>query len=83
MILFGPCMLAAPLVAVIAILALPLWPVAIVVLGVLRILWWPVERVATALDQAWAREWSATLARWYQAVLKPWVYFEQRRPPRN
>jgi hypothetical protein len=81
MILIGPCMLAAPLVAVLAILAVPLWPIAIVVLAVARLVFWPFERLVTAMGYSWATRASSKLAVWFKMALKPWSYFDPPKPP--
>ena len=73
-------MLLAPLVAVLAILALPLWPVAIALLGVVWLLLWPLERVISFTGAPAMRGWSAAVGRVFYIVLKPWVYIEKRYP---
>lgn len=81
MTLIGPCILVAPIVAVLAVLAIPLWPVAIVVLGVTRLLFWPVERIASSLGYEWATPVASKLAVWFGVVLKPWNFFDSPNPP--
>jgi len=78
--LIGPCIFAAPLVAVLAILAVPLWPVAIVVLGVSRLVFWPIERIVTLLGYHWGARVSSKLTAWFKVVLKPWNFFDPPKP---
>jgi hypothetical protein len=78
-ILLGPCIVLAPLIAVLALLALPLWPVAIVLLGLLWLLVWPMEHLALVLGLRDHAGVSDTLRRWFLNVLRPWVYFEERK----
>ena len=73
-------MLLAPLVAVLALLAVPLWPVAIVMIGALWLLTWPLERGARLLGLAAFRGWSAAIGRTLFVVAKPWVYLNSRYP---
>ncbi len=73
-------MLLAPLVAVLAILALPLWPVAIVLVGAAFLLIWPVERLLGLMGTRWMSGWSAAVGRAFMLVLRPWRYFDPPRP---
>ena len=73
-------MLLAPLVAVLAILALPLWPVAIVLVGAAFLLIWPVERLLGLLGTRWMSGWSAVVGRAFMLALRPWRYFDAPRP---
>lgn len=45
----GPCMFLAPLVAVLLIVAIPLWPVALALLAALLIVTWPLEQLCRLL----------------------------------
>ncbi len=73
-------MLVAPLVAVLAILALPLWPVAIVVAAALWLVVWPLERLLPHVGLRFMQGWSTFLARTLRYVVKPWVYLDERYP---
>lgn len=74
MALIGPCVVAAPVVGVLAIVALPLWPVAIILVGACRLLTWPLIRMASGA--AWARTLDARLVRAFRFVLRPWSFFD-------
>jgi hypothetical protein len=73
-------MLLAPLVAVLAILALPVWPVAIVLVGAAFLVLWPVERLLGLLGTGLMSGWSAAVGRAFMLVLRPWRYFDPPRP---
>jgi hypothetical protein len=75
-VLVGPCMLVAPLVAVVAILCIPLWPVAIVVVGMAWLVVWPLEQLARRAGSVAVAGWSARVAKAFVTVLKPWNYFD-------
>ncbi|MFN8574723.1 MAG: hypothetical protein U0132_21900 [Gemmatimonadaceae bacterium] len=75
-ILVGPCMFVAPLAAVLAILAIPLWPVAILFVGVTWLLVWPLEQLLIAMGVRSDNAWSRSIARLFMTVLKPWTYFD-------
>ena len=79
-ILLGPCMLLAPLVAVLAFLALPLWPIAIVIVAAIWLLVWPMERVMALFGLRFMQGWSVSLGRTLNYVVKPWVYLDKRYP---
>ena len=79
-ILIGPCMLLAPLVAVLAVLALPLWPIAIVIVATTWLLVWPIERVMALCGLRVMQGWSVALGRTLYYVVKPWVYLDTRYP---
>ncbi len=80
-LLIGPCLLVAPVVAVVAVLAIPLWPVAIVVLGAAWLVTWPTERAMRALGLVDRARASAALARWFGVALRPWNMFDAPKPP--
>ena len=67
----GPCVLFVPFVALAFIVALPLWPVAIVVVG----LAWCIARLG-AFAGVWSTRWSARLALAFLVTLKPWIWFD-------
>jgi hypothetical protein len=69
-------MFLAPLVLVLAILAVPLWPVVVVIVGVAWCVVAPLEAAAVALKWRADARASATLKRWFFVVLKPWNYFD-------
>ena len=73
-------MLLAPLVAVLALLAVPVWPVAIAVISVLWLLIWPLERAARLVGLAAFRGWTARIGRALFIVAKPWAYLNDRDP---
>ena len=79
-ILIGPCMLLAPLVAVLAVLALPLWPVAIVIVATTWLLVWPIERVTALCGLRFMQGWSVALGHTLYYVVKPWAYLDKRYP---
>jgi len=75
-IAIGPCMFLAPVVAVLGILAIPLWPVVLAALLLSYVVAWPVEKLASlvgvhALDGA-----SATIWRWTKWMSAPWNWFD-------
>lgn len=76
MTLIGPCMFVAPIAAVLAILALPLWPVAIVLLAILWVLVAGLERVTTKLGIGVMTGWTKKVGHWLHFSLKPWHYFD-------
>jgi len=75
-LLIGPCIFAAPVVALLAIVLLPFWPVAIILLGLARLLFWPVERIVSASGGTWATAWSNRMRMWFAYVVRPWKYFD-------
>ncbi len=72
----GPCMFVAPLVPVLMILAIPLWPVAIVTLSALWLVTWPLERLLHALGVRQLDGAARRVARWLGYALRPWSFFE-------
>jgi hypothetical protein len=76
-VLFGPCMLVAPLLIVLIPVAVVLWPPTLVLLGALWLVLWPV---AAAMSSGGVRpKWHATLGRWFMVLLRPWRYFDAPR----
>jgi hypothetical protein len=75
-LLLGPCMFLAPLVMVLAILAIPLWPVFLALLGAAWLIVWPVEQLARALGTHAFDGASKRLGRWFRILLTPWTYFD-------
>ncbi len=73
--LLGPCMVAAPVVAVAGILLLPLWPLAILLVGLLRLAVFPMAWIARRAGMAWGHTVSGQLATAFRLVLRPWTYF--------
>jgi hypothetical protein len=65
---------------VLAFLAIPFWPVALVILGALWLLVWPIERLAALVGLRGLTGWSAAVGRVFYIVLKPWVYLDKRYP---
>lgn len=80
MILIGPCMLLAPLVAVLAFLAVPFWPVAIVLVATAWLVVWPLEHGLALAGVQLMQGWSAWVARTLYNVVKPWVWLDTRYP---
>lgn len=74
MALIGPCIVAAPVVGVVAILALPLWPVAIVVVGIVRLPVWILARLSPS--SRWATRFDQRLGSAFKLVLRPWSWFD-------
>jgi len=77
----GPCMFVAPLVFLLGLLLVPLWPVAIVVMAVVYGLVWPVEHVLTLCRVRWLDGASRRVGRWLKIVTMPWILFEPLPPP--
>ena len=72
----GPCMFVAPLVPIALLIAIPLWPVALVGLAVMWLVTWPLERACRILGVRLFQGASATLTRWFRTVLTPWTFFD-------
>ena len=75
-LLLGPCMLLAPAVFVLAILAVPLWPVALALVGVTWLVVWPLEQLLGALGIAATQGWCSKIGRLFRVLLTPWKYFD-------
>jgi hypothetical protein len=80
-LLLGPCMFLAPLVMVLAILAIPLWPVVLVALGAAWLIVWPVEFLARALGVHAIDGTAKKLGGWFRFMLTPWTYFDVPAKP--
>ena len=78
----GPCMFVAPLVFVLALLAIPLWPVAIVVLSALWLVAWPLEHLALLFGLRGMRGASAKVGKWWRFIVAPWKLFDPPKRPR-
>ena len=76
MALATPCAIFAPLIFVLFILALPLWPVALVLVGLAWCVVWPLERLLSALGAGAMRGWSAWIGYAFVVILKPWYFFD-------
>lgn len=72
----GPCFLLAPVVAALALLAIPLWPIALVLLLIVFILTWTVELVGTRLGLTRLRGRSAAVWRAFIWLRTPWNWFD-------
>ena len=72
----GPCFLLAPVVAVLAVLAIPLWPVCLAVLLVLLLVIWPIEQIGTRLGIGALRGASARVWGWLRWMSTPWNWFD-------
>lgn len=75
-IAIGPCFLLAPVVAVLAVLAIPLWPVCLAVLLVMLIVVWPIEQIGTRLGIGALRGASARVWGWLRWMSTPWNWFD-------
>jgi hypothetical protein len=73
-------MFVAPLVFAAAVLCIPLWPVAIALIGVAWLVVRPLEAMASRAGSTRFRGWSARLATVWSHVLKPWNYFDPPKP---
>lgn len=80
-LLLGPCTLLAPLVLLVAILAIPLWPVALVVIGATWLVVWPIEHLLRALGVSAMQGWHTKIGRLFRTLLTPWTYFDPPSPP--
>lgn len=80
-LLLGPCTLLAPLVLILAIAAVPLWPVALVLVGAAWCVVWPAERLLGAIGVTAMQGWTASIGRLFRALLTPWTYFDPPSPP--
>lgn len=78
--LIGPCLVAAPVVAAVAVLAIPLWPVSIVALGVAWLVAWPIEHTLLLLGVIERARASSALGHYFGFALRPWTIFD---PPRR
>ena len=75
-VLFGPCMLVAPLLILLIPVAVVLWPPVLVLLGVLYLLLWPFAALMQGGAIARAH---AAVGRWFMVLLRPWRYFDAPR----
>ena len=78
--LIGPCLVVAPVVGAVAVLAIPLWPVSIVALGVAWLVAWPVEHALLVLGVIERARASPALGRYVGFALRPWTIFDPSRP---
>jgi hypothetical protein len=69
-------MFVAPLLAPLVPLAVVLWPIVLLVLGVAYALLWPFAMISSLLGGRWLPARRATLRRWFVFMLRPWQYFE-------
>jgi hypothetical protein len=79
-VLIGPCMFVAPLLAPLVPLAVVLWPIVLFVLGVFYVLLWPLALISSWLGGRWLPARLATIRRWFVFMLRPWKYFD---PPKR
>ena len=82
-ILIGPCMFLGPLVFVLALLALPFWPVALVLLLAMYVVTWPIEKLTGLVTLRWFEGWSASIWRVFLNVLRPWRWVQERERARR
>ena len=66
----------APVFAVLFILALPFWPVAIVVVTVAWVAAWLIERAVALAGGSFMRGATAKMTILLRYVTRPWLYFE-------
>ena len=76
MIAVGPCMLLAPLVFILALLAVPFWPVILALIGLIWLVLWPIERMAVWMGLRGTMGWTSVVGRVFRVVLTPWTYFD-------
>ena len=76
---FGPCMFVAPLLVLLIPVAIVLWPPVLAVIGVLYLLVWPLSIAGRAIGVNRIAAWHATLGRWFVVLLRPWRYFDAPR----
>lgn len=72
----GPCFFLAPIVAVLAIVALIAWPFVVVAALVPWLLAWPLERLLVAAGVGAARGLFARATRVMRLVAMPWSWFD-------
>lgn len=73
----GPCILVAPLVLVLVLLAIPLWPVAIVCTALLWLIAWPLERVLALVGVHRVSGSSRRVRAWLRVAVAPWRLFDR------
>ena len=78
--LIGPCMVVAPLVAVGFILAIPLWPVLVLLSGFGWLLAATLEQMLRIVGVRATDGWGLAARRLFLAILTPWTYFD---PPKR
>jgi hypothetical protein len=71
----GPCMFLAPLVFVLALLMIPLWPVAIILAGVIWLVVWPIDQLLVLAGVRSAGGASRRVNRWLRVAVTPWTLF--------
>ena len=74
--LIGPCMFAAPLMIVLVPIAVVLWPVVLLGVGIVWVASWPFARLAAAWGGTWLPAKHAALGRAFRTLLTPWTYFD-------
>ena len=78
-VLFGPCMLIAPLLFLLIPVAIVLWPPVLLILGLLCVIVWPFAALGRAFGVGWIQSMHATMRRWFVVLLRPWRYFDAPR----
>ncbi len=73
----GPCFLLAPLVVVAVIIAIPLWPVAMVLLSALLLVTWPLEHLCALLRIPAFRGATVRVWGWLKWMSKPFNWFDK------
>jgi hypothetical protein len=73
-------MFVAPLLAPLVPVAVVLWPIVLLVLGVAYLLLWPFAAISSWLGGRWLPARLATVQRWFVFMLRPWQYFD---PPKR
>ena len=81
-VLFGPCMLVAPLLILLIPVAVVLWPPVLVLLGLLYLIEWPFALIGARFGVRWLTASHAALGRWFMVLLRPWRYFDAPKNPK-
>lgn len=80
-LLFGPCMFVAPFLVVLIPVAIVLWPPVLAILGILWLIVWPFAAIGRRMDVNWIVKVHAALTRWFIVLLRPWRYFDAPARP--
>ena len=72
-------MFVAPLLIVLVPVAIVLWPPALLTVGVLYLLVWPLALIGKRCRVKRVAAAHAALGRWFVVLLRPWRYFDAPR----
>ena len=75
-VLIGPCMFVAPLLILLLPVAVVLWPVVLLAVGVAYLLLWPAAILSSRLGARWLPARHVAIGRWFVTLLRPWRYFD-------